>query len=107
AMLRDNADRDSYVRHGGVMALQHLAAMDKKVLEKAAGDESASVRLAALLVMRRTKDAGVAKFLNDPEKLLVEEAARAVNDELIEGGVPALAGIIKKEKLSRPVWLRA
>ena len=47
AMLRENADRDSYLRHGGVMALQYLSASDKKVLEKAAGDESASVRLAA------------------------------------------------------------
>jgi quinoprotein glucose dehydrogenase len=106
-VLRENADRDSYVRHAGVMAVEYLAAKDKKVLEKAAGDESPAVRLAALLVMRRAKDAGVARFLNDSQPLLVEEAARAINDELIEGGMPQLAAAIKLPKPTRPVWLRS
>ena len=106
-LLRENADRDSYLRHAGVMAIQYLSAKDKKVLEKAAADESPAVRLAALLVMRRTKDAGVAKFLDDAQPLLIDEAARAINDELIETAMPQLAAAIKQSKPTRPVWLRA
>jgi quinoprotein glucose dehydrogenase len=108
-MIRENNDRDAYLRHAGVMALKmiHESEKEKKALEAAAKDESPSVRLAALMVMRRNKDAGIARFLDDAQPLLVEEAARAINDELIEGGVPPLAAVIAKPNLTRPVWLRS
>src|SRR5258706_2892766 len=104
-MLRQNADRDGYVRHAGVMGLLWLN--DKGAIEAAANDESSSLRLAALLVMRRNKDAGIARFLNDPQTPLVEEAARAINDELLEPAMPQLAGIIARKNLTRTLWLRA
>jgi quinoprotein glucose dehydrogenase len=104
-MLRENADHDTYVRHAGVMALQMIN--DKASLESAAKDESASVRLAALLVMRRNKDAAIARFLDDPAPLLVEEAARAINDEPFDAAMPQLAGILPRKNLSRVLWLRS
>src|SRR5262249_34480807 len=48
-MLRDNADKDAYLRHAGVMALAGIN--DKAGLEMAAKDTSAAVRLAALLTL--------------------------------------------------------
>ena len=104
-MLRQNADRDPYVRHAGVMAL--LWINDRGAIEAAANDESPSLRLAALLVMRRQRDPGVARFLNDPHVPLVEEAARAINDELFEPAIPQLAGIVSRKNLTRPLWLRS
>jgi quinoprotein glucose dehydrogenase len=104
-MLRQNADRDVYLRHAGVMALLWLK--NTVAIESAAQDESPSLRLAALLVMRRNKDGAIARFLNDPQTQLVEEAARAINDELIEPAMPHLAGILSRKGLTRPIWFRA
>jgi quinoprotein glucose dehydrogenase len=104
-MLRQNADRDPYLRHAGVMALLWLK--NTVALEAAANDESSSLRLAALLVMRRNKDAAIGRFLNDPQTQIVEEAARAINDELIEGAMPKLAGVLSRGALTRPIWLRS
>jgi quinoprotein glucose dehydrogenase len=105
ALLRENADRDPYVRHAGVMALQWIN--DRAALETAAGDTSPSLRLAALLVLRRNRDPSIARFLNDPSLQIVEEAARAINDELIEPAIPNLAGILQRTTRSRVLWLRA
>ncbi len=111
-MVRENADRDPYVRHAGVMAL--LWINDQKAIAAAANDSSDAVRLAALLVMRRQSNASVAKLLNDPIKsrpgalpVLADEAARAIYDSPIESAMPALAAQLKEKITSRPVWLRA
>lgn len=104
-MLRENADRDTYVRHAGVMAL--LWINDKAALDSAAKDESPAVRLAALLVMRRNQDAEAARFLDDSVPLIEEEAARAINDVPIESAIPKLAAILGRKNLSRVLWLRA
>jgi quinoprotein glucose dehydrogenase len=104
-MLRENADHDSYIRHAGVMAL--LWINDKGALESAAKDESSSVRLAALEVMRRNKDAAISRFLDDKAPLLVEEAARAINDVPLEPAMPQLASLLERKNLSRVLWFRA
>ncbi|HEY7118449.1 MAG TPA: PVC-type heme-binding CxxCH protein, partial [Tepidisphaeraceae bacterium] len=108
-MLRENADRDPYLRHAGMMALKGIDENEKehKTIAAAWHDESSSVRLAALLVMRRHKDPAIAGFLHDPQLQLVEEAARAINDELIEPAMPQLAALISRPLLSRPLWLRS
>jgi quinoprotein glucose dehydrogenase len=82
AMLKENADQDAYLRHGGVMALSKLASDAELVA--LAGDADASVRLAVLLALRRRNSAEVARFLHDPELRLVTEAARAINDLPLE-----------------------
>jgi quinoprotein glucose dehydrogenase len=92
--LRENGDRDEFLRHAGVMAL--IGTADAPALAAAAKDASKSVRLAALLAMRREQKAEIAQFLNDAEPLLVKEAARAINDEGIAGGLGALAKLIEK-----------
>lgn len=92
AMLRENADKDQFVRHAGVVAL--VALNDPKTLAAAAKDESDSVRLAALLALRRMEKPEVAQFLADKNPLLVKEAARAINDAGIAAAFGDLAKLI-------------
>jgi quinoprotein glucose dehydrogenase len=101
AMLRDNDDKDPFLRHAGVMAM--AACKDRDALLKAGDDPSAPVRMGVLLALRRRGDAAVAKFLGDAEPKLVAEAARAINDTPIEAALPRLAAL--DTKAPRPATL--
>ncbi len=103
-MLRDNADKDAYLRHAGVMALAESGAKD--VWMKAADDASPAVRMAVLLALRRTNDADVARYLNDADPKLVVEAARAINDVPIDAATPKLAALAQRPGLSLPLGYR-
>lgn len=101
AMLKDNQDRDPYLRHAAVMALTGIGNMD--ALMKAATDVSPAVRMGALLAMRRLQRSEIAQLLHDPDPTLVLEAARAINDEPINGAMPELAALADSSELNR--WL--
>ncbi|MSQ96167.1 MAG: c-type cytochrome [Gemmataceae bacterium] len=89
AMLKANKDADPYLRHAGVMALAGIG--DRDAIKRGAADPSASVRLASLLAMRRLRMSEVADFLNDADRQIVLEAARAIYDEPIPAALPKLA----------------
>jgi quinoprotein glucose dehydrogenase len=89
AMLQSNKDADPYLRHAGVMALVGIG--DQDAIKKAATNESSSIRLASLLAMRRLDMPEVADFLNDVDKQIVLEAARAIHDVPIAKAMPSLA----------------
>ena len=55
-----------------------------------------SVRLGAVIALRRLKHDGLSKFLEDLDPLVVAEAARAIHDESVESAMPALAALISK-----------
>ena len=99
AMLRENADKDAYLRHAGVMGL--VGSGDVDGLLAAAHDESSAVRMGVLLALRRLKRPDIAVFLNDKDPALVLEAARAINDEPINGALPELAGLIDSPAMGR------
>jgi quinoprotein glucose dehydrogenase len=103
-MLRDNTDKDAYLRHAGVMALAESGAKD--VWMQAADDVSPAVRMAVLLALRRTNDADVARYLNDSDPKLVVEAARAINDAPIDAATPKLAALVRQTGLSLPLGYR-
>ena len=109
ALLRANNDKDAYLRHAGVMALAGVASVDPGVLEKAAADDSAAVRMAALLVYRRQHDPKVSRFLDDADPNLVLEAARAVNDLTItaDGAMDRLAEVATRPGMIAPVLYRS
>ena len=92
-MLRDAGDHDPNLRHAYVQAL--LGLHDFSALEAAAGNDSAAVRMGALLAMRQARRAEVARFLQDPEPALVLEAARAIHDENLTSALPQLAALIE------------
>lgn len=101
-MLLKNADQDAYLRHGGVMA---LAGLGGEWLTKAARDDSAVIRLPALLAMRRLHDPRISQFLTDVDPRLIAEAARAIHDESI-GDLEPLANLIETRNLSEPLGYR-
>lgn len=93
-MLRENNNRDRYLRHAGIMGLVGCA--DASTLKELSKHESAAVRVAAVVALRRLNSPEVAEFLSDEEPEVVLEAARAVNDLPIRGAVKRLAEKIDK-----------
>ena len=106
AMLKANKDADPYLRHAGVMALAGMN--DAEALRQAAGDASSSVRLAALLAMRRHTSADAALLLNDSDPQIVLEAARAIYDAPIPSALPKLAELARNplKDVPNPTVLR-
>lgn len=104
-MLRENADKDAYLRHAGVMGL--VGTGDVESLVNAAGDSSPAVRIAAVVALRRLKRPEIARFLADKQASIVIEAARAINDVPIPEATEALAGMIGHKDLPKSVWQRA
>lgn len=88
-LLRSNADADAYLRHGAVMGLVGCA--DAKTLGALAKHEHRSVRLGAVLALRRLRAAEIEPFLDDSDFQVASEAARAVYDERIESAFASLA----------------
>jgi quinoprotein glucose dehydrogenase len=93
-LLKNNADADPYLRHAGVMALVWIN--DLPGIMTAATNPAPSVRMGALLALRRLQRSEISMFLNDPKPALVLEAARAINDEPIFGATKELADVLPR-----------
>jgi quinoprotein glucose dehydrogenase len=103
-LARENADADEFLRHAAVSML--AASREVNVLTGAAKDPSRSVRLAALLGLRRLGDTSIGAFVNDDDSFLVMEAALAINDEGIAEAYPALARLIENPRGDEQLMLR-
>ncbi|KAA2216462.1 HEAT repeat domain-containing protein [Maribacter flavus] len=106
-MLAANDDRDLYLRHAAVLALSRIGKVEPMVA--LARHEDRSLRLAAVLVLRRLESPEISVFLSDPDTNIVTEAARAINDDWsIEAALPNLAALLRNEKYkSEPLLRRA
>ena len=89
SMIAENADLDPFLRHAGVQALAWMN--DRARLGELAADPASSIRMAACLAMRKLRDPRIAGFLNDPERVIRLEAARAINDIPMHALRPQLA----------------
>ena len=104
-MLEFNNDDDLYLRHAGVLALSRIGEVAPIVA--LAKSENRSLRIAAVLVLRRLQSEQLALFLQDQDEYIVTEAARAINDDWsIEPALPALASLLKEEKYTSEPLLR-
>jgi len=103
-VLAENADADPWLRHAGIMGLVGTASSEE--LAKLTGDPSESVRVAAVVALRRQKSPLVAKFLQDPAERVVVETARAIHDEPIYDALPQLASMIARPSTSDPLLRR-
>ncbi len=90
-LLRENADRDVYVRHAASLALHRIDDVD--ALHARLGDPSRAVRLGVLLALRHRADPALAAFLSDEDPFLVLEASRAIHDLPIADALPQLAAL--------------
>ncbi|HSI62650.1 MAG TPA: HEAT repeat domain-containing protein, partial [Candidatus Saccharimonadia bacterium] len=102
AQLALNADRDAYLRHALVSGLSR--GVITRDVEALANHESRSVRLGAVLALRRWQDPAAVSFLRDKDDAVATEAARAIHDdESIFSKLPDLAMVID----SKRVWTDA
>jgi quinoprotein glucose dehydrogenase len=104
-MLRANNDEDVYLRHAGAAALARIGSPEPIVALTT--DPSRAVRIAAVVALRRMRNAGVARFLADRDEYIVAEAARAINDDGgIEGGNADLAALLGGSSTNEPLVRR-
>ena len=104
-MLAANDDKDVYLRHAGSLALSRIN--DPSALAGLSQHSSHGVRLAAIVALRRLRSPEVARFLADRDDLIVQEAARAVNDDgSIEAALPALARVLEEKRFTGEPLLR-
>ena len=106
-LIKANNDEDVYLRHAAVLALSRIGQVEPMVA--LANNPNKSLRLAAVLVLRRLSSEKVALFLQDKDEYIATEAARAINDDLsIEKALPALAATLKDTRFtSEPLLRRA
>ncbi len=105
AMLEANDDVDAYLRHAGSLALARIG--DVEAVVSLSSHASRAVRIAAVVALRRMQDAGIAAFLKDADEFIVEEAARAINDDKsIEGALSGLAQTLEETRFSSEPLLR-
>lgn len=106
-MLKANHDEDVYLRHAAVMALSRIG--NEAPMAALANNPDKSLRLAAVLVLRRMKSDKVGLFLKDSDEYIVTEAARAINDdESIPTALPALAATLSDPRFTaEPIVRRA
>lgn len=72
-------DIDPVLRHGGIMALKGIANIEKLATLK--NHPNKSVRLAAVVALRKQLAPEVAQFVTDYDPVVAAEAARAIHDE--------------------------
>ncbi len=107
AYLKDNGT-DGYLRHAGVMALASLGESAPASIAALSNDPSPTLRLAAVLALRRLHAVEIARFLTDADPQVVLEAARAVNDEdALAPVLPQLAALLTRPITSEFVTARA
>jgi quinoprotein glucose dehydrogenase len=99
-VLADNADKDPILRHGAVMGLFGVAKPDQLVARK--GDANPSVRVGAVLALRRLKSPLIAEFLHDADESVALETARAIHDLPIPMAMPALAELANAKGTKNP-----
>ena len=106
-MVVANNDQDVYLRHSAVLALYRIGKTEPIIA--LADNSNKSLRIAAVLILRKFQDAAVAQFLNDEDEYIATEAARAINDDWsIEAALPALAEMLTSKKfISEPLQRRA
>ncbi|NBX33982.1 hypothetical protein EBR16_01230, partial [bacterium] len=92
-MLRENADADPVLRHAGSYAIDRMCGT-AAAFDAVAQDANASVRLAAVITLRRRLDPSAARFVNDASPVVADEAIRAVHDLALEPGRPAVAALL-------------
>lgn len=104
-MLQANNDEDAYLRHAGCLALARIGKAEPVIA--LANNPSRALRIAAVVTLRRMKNAGIGNFLNDADEFVVTEAARGINDDLsIPAALPALGNLLNKTPFKNEALIR-
>ena len=98
-LLAENNDEDVYLRHAAVLSLSRIGL--ETPIVNLRNNPDRSLRIAAVLVLRRWSHPDLRYFLTDEDDYIALEAARAINDDwsVIEA-LPALASLLKNTQLT-------
>lgn len=91
-ILIQNNNSDPYLRHAAIMGLISCARADG--LANLLKHESAAVRLASVVALRRLRDDRLVLALTDKDPKIADEVIRAIHDTSIESVRPALAALL-------------
>jgi len=92
-LLRQNDNKDVFLRHAGIFALEKMGAkgIDISALKS---DKSAAVRLAATVALRRLHSPKVYFFVTDSDPNVSDEAVRAIYDNVLDEERPVVAQLL-------------
>ncbi|WP_020566939.1 DUF7133 domain-containing protein [Neolewinella persica] len=104
-MLREDDGKDTWLRHGGMIALGRIG--DADAMAQLAADPSQTVRLVAVVALRRMESPAIKSFLFDEDEYVVAEAARAITDDYqIAGAMSPLAQILNTRPWTKEPLIR-
>jgi quinoprotein glucose dehydrogenase len=111
-LLRENNDRDAYLRQACVEALVTICVGSPCELNNAfkamkSQYDSPAVRMGVVLALRRLQCPKLDEWLTDSEPAIVAEAARAIYDQTLPTPMPGLAKLSDTPNLPDPVSYRA
>jgi quinoprotein glucose dehydrogenase len=101
--LARQSGADPVLRHAVVMGL--LGSTDTEGVLRVGQDPSPTVRLVAVVALRRMERTELSRFLADPDAAVRAEAARAIHDLPISSALPDLARITNS-RLTEPAFSR-
>ncbi len=115
-LLRENADKDPYLRHAAVTGLAIACnqqpnslvqpKFDTTPLRPFSADRTAAVRLGVLLALERCESSELSAFLGDVEPRVVDAAARAIDTGSDAPSLIQLAALAERGGLSEPTLWR-
>jgi putative membrane-bound dehydrogenase-like protein len=106
-ILATRANDDVFLRHASITALVGVCKKSPNDLFDMRDHKSTTVRLAAVVALRRLAAMQVIAFLDDSDPLVVAEAARAIHDDdSIAAALPHLADILSNDSNKDPVVIR-
>ena len=97
--------KDPYLRHAGSMAMSGSMSADE--IAALSNHPNKSVKLAAIVAMRRIAAPEIRAFLKDADELILLEAARAIHDDQsIPEALPDLAALLDRKGLKNEALIR-
>ncbi|MFN9662744.1 MAG: HEAT repeat domain-containing protein [Akkermansiaceae bacterium] len=105
--IKTNDNRDVYLRHAGIYALEHIASSPSQVGDLVKSN-SPAIRLAAVVALRRMKSDELKRFINDTDPYIQDEVIRAIDDLDMVDLKPLCAALLDKASARKwtPLMLR-
>jgi hypothetical protein len=104
-LLAETKENDPHLRHTIIYALSKIKA-EKEIIQLF-NHPSEYVRVGGVVALRMLKSQGITAFLDDKNQMVLEEVARAINDDLsIPEAIPFLAATLNRSSCQSEVFLR-
>ena len=104
-LLAETKENDPHLRHTIIYSLSKIHA-EKEIIQLF-NHPSEYVRIGGVVALRMLKSPGITAFLDDKNQMVLEEVARAINDDLsIPEAIPFLAATLNGSSCQSEIFLR-